>query len=117
MAIIDLREQRIPLPAPAEGTTACRTDPRAFDVERGQVSDPAEADRIRKAKAGCRTCPVAAACLRWALIHPDLSRDGVWAATTAPDRSALRRRLEARLGPQWAEVLATKAPATVGPPW
>ncbi|MEU8952452.1 WhiB family transcriptional regulator [Streptomyces sp. NPDC048489] len=114
MAIIDLRVQRIPLPTPAT-RTACRTDSRAFDVERGQVSDPAEADRIRQAKAGCRTCPVAAACLRWALLHPDLSRDGVWAATTAPDRSALRRRLEERLGPQWTDVLATKT-TTASPP-
>ncbi|MEU0034676.1 WhiB family transcriptional regulator [Streptomyces sp. NPDC006333] len=115
MAILDLRIPRIPLPAPAT-RTGCRTDPQTFDVERGEVSDPAAADRIRRAKTTCRACPIAVACLRWALIHPDLSRDGVWAATTAPERATLRRRLEVRLGPGWAEALARKEPATVGTP-
>ncbi|MEV5785067.1 WhiB family transcriptional regulator [Streptomyces sp. NPDC052287] len=108
MAILDLRVQRIPLPTPAT-RTACRNDTQTFDVERGEVTDPAAADRIRQAKATCRTCPIATACLRWALTHPDLSRGGVWAATTAPERAALRRRLEKRLGPDWVNVLATPA--------
>ncbi|WUS43364.1 WhiB family transcriptional regulator [Streptomyces mirabilis] len=75
-------DQRIPLPTPAT-PTACHSNPQAFDVDRGEVTDPAAADRIRQAKATCRTCPIAAACLRWALTHPDLTRIGVWAATTA----------------------------------
>ncbi|MEV6533680.1 WhiB family transcriptional regulator [Streptomyces sp. NPDC051639] len=113
MAILDLRVPRIPLPAPAK-RTGCRTDPQTFDVERGEVTDTAAADRIRRAKATCRACPIAAACLRWALAHPDLSRGGIWAATTDPERAALRRRLEARLGPDWVNILATNAP-TAGP--
>lgn len=113
MAILDLRVPRIPLPAPAM-RTGCRNDPQRFDVERGEVTDSAAADRIRRAKATCRTCPIAAACLRWALAHPDLSRGGVWAATTEPERAALRRRLETRLGPDWVNILATNAP-TAGP--
>ncbi|MEU2865998.1 WhiB family transcriptional regulator [Streptomyces mirabilis] len=104
-------DQRIPLPTPAT-PTACHSNPQAFDVDRGEVTDPAAADRIRQAKATCRTCPIAAACLRWALTHPDLTRIGVWAATTAPDRTALRRRLENRLGPNWVDVLAAETPST-----
>ncbi|MET8291362.1 WhiB family transcriptional regulator [Streptomyces sp. NPDC005132] len=110
MAILDLRVQRIPLPTPAT-RTACRNDPQTFDVERGEVTDSAAADGIRQAKATCRTCPIATACLRWALTHPDLSRGGVWAATTEPERTKLRKRLKSRLGSGWAEVLAAKATA------
>jgi WhiB family transcriptional regulator, redox-sensing transcriptional regulator len=38
----------------------------------------------------CTGCPVRAACLGFALDHPDL--DGIWAATTPEDRARLRRR-------------------------
>ncbi|MFJ4931660.1 WhiB family transcriptional regulator [Streptomyces sp. NPDC088736] len=113
MAILDLRVPRIPLPSPTT-QTGCRTDPQTFDVERGEVTDKAAADRIRRAKATCRTCPIAEACLRWALAHPDLSRGGIWAATTDPERAALRRRLEARLGQDWVNILAANA-TTAGP--
>ncbi|MFD1277906.1 WhiB family transcriptional regulator [Streptomyces kaempferi] len=102
MAILDSGVPRIPLPASAT-RTACRNDPQRFDVERGEVTASAAADRIRQAKATCRTCPIAAACLRWALTHTDLSRGGVWTATTEPERAALRRRLEKRLGPDRGE--------------
>ncbi|MFF0001441.1 WhiB family transcriptional regulator [Streptomyces avermitilis] len=98
--------QRIPLPTPAT-LTACHSNPKAFDVDRGEVTDPAAADRIRQAKATCRTCPIAEACLRWALAHPDQTRIGVWAATTAPECATLRRRLKSRLGPDWVDVLTT----------
>ncbi|MFJ9482668.1 WhiB family transcriptional regulator [Streptomyces mirabilis] len=98
-------DKRIPLPTPAT-PTACHSNPQAFDVDRGEVTDPAAADRIQRAKTTCRTCPIAAACLRWALTHPDLTRTNVWAATTAPERAALRKRLAGRLGPNWVGVIA-----------
>ncbi|MFF2470405.1 hypothetical protein [Streptomyces mirabilis] len=49
------------------------------------------------------------------LTQPDLTRIGVWAATTAPDRSALRRRLENRLGPDWVNVIAAQTPSSAPP--
>jgi WhiB family redox-sensing transcriptional regulator len=97
--------QRIPFPTPAS-PTACRRDPRTFDVSRGEVTAPAAASRIRAAKAACRRCPIAADCLRWALANPDQTPTNVWAATTAGERTVLRTRLARRLGPNWIEVLA-----------
>lgn len=46
--------------------------------------------RIEEAKALCAACPVRALCLEWAVPQADL--DGIWAATTPPDRRRLRKR-------------------------
>lgn len=61
------------------------------------------------AKTKCRACPLVRACLAWALAH---EAEGVWGATDADERSALRRkhgigftRPEARAG-----TLARPAP-------
>ena len=97
--------QHIPFPTPPT-PTACRRIPRMFDVDRGEATDPAAADRIETAKAACRRCPVAESCLRWALAHPDATRTNVWAATTAGERTRLRARLARRLGPNWTAALA-----------
>ncbi|MET7458307.1 WhiB family transcriptional regulator [Streptomyces sp. NPDC005574] len=105
---VDHHDPRIPFPVPAT-PTACRRTPQAFDVDRGEVSDLTAADRIRQAKAACRACPAAAACMRWALAHPALTRTNVWAATTAPERAALRKRLVGRLGPDWIGVIARQS--------
>jgi WhiB family redox-sensing transcriptional regulator len=92
----------IPFPTPAT-PTACRTQPRLFDHgARGTSPD----DARRVAQALCTACPVAADCLKWALAHPDLSPEGIWAGTTAAQRRKLRRRLIDRLGTQWAAVVA-----------
>ncbi|MEU6417850.1 WhiB family transcriptional regulator [Streptomyces spiralis] len=54
--------------------------------------------RPHRAKAACRRCPIATACLQWALSHPGLTPEGSWAATTARERALLRQRLTARFG-------------------
>lgn len=94
----------IPFPAPAT-PTACRTEPALFD-HGARGTGPEDARRVAQAGALCALCPVAADCLKWALAHPDLAREGIWAATTARQRKALRRRLVDRLGKQWAAVVA-----------
>jgi WhiB family transcriptional regulator, redox-sensing transcriptional regulator len=43
---------------------------------------------IEEAKQVCRTCPVSAACLRWALDSGD---DGVWGGTTENERRSRRQ--------------------------
>jgi WhiB family redox-sensing transcriptional regulator len=39
----------------------------------------------------CRSCPVAAECLAYAVPRPNLH--GIWSATSADDRDRIRRRL------------------------
>lgn len=48
----------------------------------------------------CRRCPLVRACFVWALANPAMSTDGIWGATTPPQRRELRRRLRHRLGSQ-----------------
>jgi WhiB family transcriptional regulator, redox-sensing transcriptional regulator len=43
---------------------------------------------IEAARRVCQRCPVATACLRWALDHRQVS--GVWGGTTEEERHALR---------------------------
>lgn len=47
-------------------------------------------EQIDEARRICEGCPALAECLAWAVDHPDL--DGVWAATTPPERRRLRRQ-------------------------
>ncbi len=44
--------------------------------------------QIEAAKQICRTCPVSAPCLRWALESGD---DGVWGGTTEDERRSHRQ--------------------------
>ena len=44
---------------------------------------------IDEAKRICRACPAQTQCLAWALDHG--VTDGVWGATTADERRAIRR--------------------------
>jgi WhiB family redox-sensing transcriptional regulator len=46
-------------------------------------------DQIDEAKRICRTCPVQAPCLAWALDHQII--DGIWGRTTAEERHAMRK--------------------------
>lgn len=64
----------------AQGVCA-QTDPEAFFPERGGAW--AAAIRI------CQQCPVRAVCLQYALDHDE--RIGIWGATTANQRKAMRR--------------------------
>ncbi|MET8102733.1 WhiB family transcriptional regulator [Streptomyces sp. NPDC005236] len=82
--------------------TACRTTPELF------VYDVGDSDQARAAQAGlaCTACPIATACLKWALANPALTTEGVWAGTIPRQRRALRRRLADRLGKNWTTVVA-----------
>ncbi|MGW0632984.1 WhiB family transcriptional regulator [Streptomyces sp. NPDC002758] len=99
-----LADPRIPFPC-TETPLACRTNPAWFIHEHGQ-SGPDDADRIERAKTACGGCPIAAGCLKWALANPKLTSSGIWAATTARQRTTLRRRLQVRLGLDWLDVVA-----------
>lgn len=94
----------IPFPVPA-APTACRTQPAMFD-HGARGTGPDDARRVAQARALCTLCPIATDCLKWALAHPDLTPEGIWASTTATQRTVLRRRLVDRLGTQWAAVVA-----------
>ncbi|PWJ02168.1 WhiB family transcriptional regulator [Streptomyces sp. NWU49] len=96
-------ETRIPFPR-TDTPLACQAHPDWFAHE--QTSVPAARQDIARAKRACSGCPIAAGCLKWALANPGPSRIGVWASTTPRERSALRRRLRARLGPDWIGVVA-----------
>ncbi|MER5839161.1 MULTISPECIES: WhiB family transcriptional regulator [Streptomyces] len=60
------------------------------------LSDSASpGDEAFLARTICRRCPVLLVCRSWAIDHGE--DDGIWGATTAAQRRAIRR---ARLGPQ-----------------
>lgn len=58
-------------------------DPNLFFPERGT-----HGSLIRQAKAICRTCPVKADCLDYALRHREYH--GIWGGTTNRERRRLR---------------------------
>ncbi|MFI5877080.1 WhiB family transcriptional regulator [Streptomyces sp. NPDC051445] len=86
--------------------TACQRRPGLFSHE--ETSTPAAQADIEHAKQLCAGCPIAAGCLKWALSHPSEARLGVWAGTTARQRTQLRRRLADRLGADWVAVVADR---------
>jgi WhiB family transcriptional regulator, redox-sensing transcriptional regulator len=56
--------------------------------------------QIQQAKAICRTCPVSAACLEFAMVtHQEY---GIYGGTTEDERRRLRRQWKARLRAQRA---------------
>ncbi|WP_030466294.1 WhiB family transcriptional regulator [Lentzea aerocolonigenes] len=65
------------------GHPACTDeDPELFFPEPGQVA------QISEAKSVCVSCPIATACLSYALRH---GVEGVWGCTTEDERRAMRR--------------------------
>ncbi|MCX4919918.1 WhiB family transcriptional regulator [Streptomyces sp. NBC_00687] len=96
-------DPRIPFPR-TDAPLACREEPHLFLHEYGQSSE-ADLDRIALAKQACGGCPIAVGCLKWALANGDLTPTNIWAATTARDRSRLRKRLQHRHGPDWIAAL------------
>jgi WhiB family redox-sensing transcriptional regulator len=71
------------------------------------IADRPDRDKaLAKAKLACADCPVVTGCLKWALANPTLAPNGVRAATTARQRTALRNDLVARLGTDWVAVVA-----------
>ncbi|WP_326743395.1 WhiB family transcriptional regulator [Streptomyces sp. NBC_01768] len=98
---------RIPFPH-TDQVLRCRTNPQMFEIE--DIHNAADTPHARqaaltKANRACAGCPIVNGCLKWALANPDLTATGVWAATTARDRTALRDRLVARLGADWVAAV------------
>ncbi|MFD4341808.1 WhiB family transcriptional regulator [Streptomyces anulatus] len=100
-------DTRIPFPV-SDQPLACRTDPALFGIEDVSIADDPRAREkaLAQARQACSTCPVVTECLKWALANPDLTKSGVWAATTKRDRTRLRKQLTARLGADWPGVVA-----------
>lgn len=59
-------------------------DPEMFFPDTGRQAD------IQAARAVCRDCPILAKCLNAALAVT--WTEGIWAGTTADERTAIRRR-------------------------
>ncbi|MFE7948226.1 WhiB family transcriptional regulator [Streptomyces sp. NPDC057426] len=97
-------DPRVPFPH-SPTPTACRAEPARFAYEHGDTSEDTDG-RIDKAKAACRRCPIAEACLKWALANPELTPTGIWAGTVPRQRINLRRSLTERLGEDWVGVVA-----------
>ncbi len=79
---IPLADPAVPYPE-VTGGEPCLQDPDFWFPEQGVTAGPA--------KAFCRTCPIMADCLAWALANPHLAGEGVWGGTTRTERNALRR--------------------------
>ncbi len=60
----------------------------------------------RGARRACSGCPIVTDCLKWALVNQPLTKVGIFASTTPKQRTALRKRIVYRLGPDWIDVLA-----------
>lgn len=65
-----------------DGALCAQADPDQWFPDKGQASP--------LAVAICRDCPVATACLEYALSHPE-GQWGIWAGTTARQRRAIRQ--------------------------
>ncbi|MFE1442941.1 WhiB family transcriptional regulator [Streptomyces sp. NPDC058739] len=63
-------------------------------------------DQLGRARRACSGCPIARECLRWSLVQKPITKQGIYAATTPSQRTALRGRVADRLGPDWIDVLA-----------
>jgi hypothetical protein len=97
-------DSRIPFPH-SDTPLVCRTNPAWFAHEYGD-NTPGDVARMERAKTACRACPLAADCLKGALANPSLTPTGIWAATTARQRTTLRHRLQVRLGLDWVGIVA-----------
>ncbi|MCL7430311.1 WhiB family transcriptional regulator [Streptomyces sp. YS415] len=85
--------QSVPMPF-TTGAEACATASDAFFLEQYQAGSP----EVLAATALCGRCPLVRPCLIWALDNPTLAYDGIWGATTPPQRRELRLGLLRRLG-------------------
>ncbi|MFJ6792002.1 WhiB family transcriptional regulator [Streptomyces angustmyceticus] len=100
-------DDRLPFPR-TDKPLACRSEPKLFAIE--DITGRAEREKaLAKARLACSGCPIATGCLQWALANKQLTPTGVWAATTASQRTTLRKDLVQRLGPDWVGVVAAQA--------
>lgn len=58
--------------------------------------------QTEEAKAICRRCPTVQRCLEWAMATGKV--EGIWAATTERERSAIRRRMAREAGSRSASA-------------
>lgn len=66
------------------------TDPESYFPINEAGSSPGDDQLIAAAKAVCRTCPVTAQCLEFALSHR--STHGVWGGLTGDERQRIIKR-------------------------
>ncbi|MET8129185.1 WhiB family transcriptional regulator [Streptomyces sp. NPDC005065] len=95
----------VPFPH-ADYPPRCSDEPDLFQMEWDEAPHGTTEHKVRQAKSICAGCPIAQKCLKWALVNEDLARTGIWGATTARERRALRERLARRLGPDWVGRLS-----------
>jgi Transcription factor WhiB len=96
---------------PAEGPLACVSERDLFHPASFSTLEARKNAEV--AKKLCAACPIATGCLKWALANPRETQGGIWAGTTPSARAKLRRDLVARLGKNWAEVVAAKDRARI----
>ncbi|WDM16494.1 WhiB family transcriptional regulator [Streptomyces lavenduligriseus] len=104
----DNPDPRFPFPH-SPTPTRCQTEPATFDFANGDRTGKTRAAterRLARARRACSGCPIVTDCLKWALVNRDLTKVGIFAATTPGQRIALRKRMAERLGPDWIDVLA-----------
>jgi hypothetical protein len=94
----------VPLP-PTTGTEPCQSGETPFTLDDYGYRRP----EVKTAKRLCQHCPLAPACLAWALANPTLSEEGIWGGTTPRQRNTLRKRLHARLGSNRVDGALRKA--------
>ena len=84
---------QIPRPFAGEWDWRVNAECRGSDIETffhpENERGPSRANRERRAKAICATCPVIENCLRWALKAEEPY--GIWGGLSAEDRCALLR--------------------------
>ncbi|MGV9758602.1 WhiB family transcriptional regulator [Streptomyces tricolor] len=101
-------DPRFPFPH-SPTPTRCQTEPGTFDFANGDSSGESRAareKRLARARRACSGCPIVTDCLKWALVNQPLTKVGIFASTTPKQRTALRKRIVDRLGPDWIDVLA-----------
>jgi len=82
---IDLSGVVLP-PWPAGASPACLADPDLFFPE--GYNEFVHGEQITAARTACLGCDLRPLCLEWAVPQTDL--DGIWAATTPPERRRIR---------------------------
>ncbi|MFD9053317.1 WhiB family transcriptional regulator [Streptomyces zaomyceticus] len=78
------------MPIPSERLPCVGVDsffPDDYDLRRPEVTETLEL---------CGICPIVRECGAWAIDHPDLTRDGIWGATTPQQRRAVTRKIMGR---------------------
>ncbi|MGX1248614.1 hypothetical protein RKD48_001125 [Streptomyces ambofaciens] len=87
---------------------ACRTEDPDLFFPAG--TEGPSSLQIEKAKAVCRRCPVAEACLAYAFNHP--VNDGIFGGLTAGERRTIvRRHMRGRPAPKYTRPAASLAEA------